>query len=85
MLMIDNDTPVKGSPLNGCVQVCVSREGNYQEINLDFESVWLDKGKVVFKCYDQGANVIYVKMDVEVVWDGVMEGKVLTLPVGPPC
>jgi hypothetical protein len=61
MLAIDNETPTS-APLNGLIQVCVSSQGGYQETNLDYETMWKQDGKFVFKCYDQGSNVVYIKM-----------------------
>jgi hypothetical protein len=61
MLAIDNETPIT-APLNGLVQVCVSTNGGYQEMNLDYETMWKRDGQLVFKCYDQGANVVYIKI-----------------------
>jgi hypothetical protein len=61
MLAIDNETPTT-TPLNGLIQVSVTTNGGFQEMNLDYECMWKKDGMFVFKSYDQGGNVVYFKM-----------------------
>lgn len=60
-MLIDNETPTE-VPLNGIIRLCVSNEGSYQETDLDFESMWKEGDYLVFKSYDRGGNIVYVKM-----------------------
>lgn len=49
-------------PLNGWVRIAVSKEGSYEELDLDFEDVVLDGGAYCFKCYDTAANIVYIRI-----------------------
>jgi hypothetical protein len=73
MLKIDNDTPVKGSPLNGDALLAVSREGSFQEMALDLEQSWSELPFIVFKCYDHGGNIVTFKVKRDVVWTAFLE------------